>query len=388
MTSPYNIILKDTLKPAGGPSGYLYNLKISLKQNNISSISLLSYGEEVKEKPSKKKPLKEFIKSLKVKLLPIFLREKHLRKKETKEYKNFYASIEDKLKNSKINLFHNTKDFYYFKKMYPKNTSISLLMSHSPEPSHTELYQVYLGDGYTKKQALYLSKHLKEINIFAFNSADYIIFPCKEAVSPYDDFFKEFNINRDKLRFILTSSQVLEKKLSSTEFKKEHNINTNKILFAYVGRKTKIKGYDIFCKAAKLLENDNRFLFIAAGNGPIPTPKLNNLIDFGWTNDPGSIINAVDYLIVPNRDTYFDLGVIQAFSLNTALLTTATGGNRWFIDKDLDINFFNPDANDLAKTIQKLNKPTGEKNRIFFDNYLDNRHFALNYLKLFQEIDS
>jgi len=387
MSSYFNIILKDTLKPTGGPSGYLYNLNMSLETNTIKNISLLSYGIEVKSNSSKKNPLKTFIKSLKVKFLPVFLRKKYLRKKEEREYINFYSSIINKLQNSALNNFHHTKDFYFFKKLYPENRTLTLLMSHAPEPPHVELYQAYLADGYTSKKALHLSQHQKEIDISAFKSADYIIFPCHEAVAPYEPFFKENNIDTTKLRFVITSSEPLNYILSANQFKIQNNIDQSKISLAYVGRKTKIKGYDIFCDAAKTLEGDSRFTFIAAGNGAIETPNLKNLLDFGWTNDPGSILNAVDYLIIPNRDTYFDLGIIQALSLNKTLITTPTGGNRWFLNKNLDIIFFEPDVDSLVKIIKQLKKSTDNKNELFFKKYLSNEHFAINYLKLFQNIE-
>jgi len=385
MNIKYSVILKDTLKPAGGPSGYLYNLKKSLESNNIDSIQLLTYGlGQDKVRSSRKKAFKRYIKKLKTKLIPVLIREKYFRQKEKQEYFSFYSEIESNLKNTRLKHFHHTKDFYYYKSLYNNSKDITLLMSHAPEPPHIELEHVYQADGYSKKRAVFLAKHQKEMDIYSFKNADYIIFPCQEAVAPYQKFFDEFDIDIKKLRFIITTSDPLKYNLPVEIFKKNHHISTKKTILAYVGRKTKIKGYDIFCDAAKLLVDDTRFYFIAAGAGPIPSPALKNFLDIGWTDDPGSLINSADFLIVPNRDTYFDLGIIQALSLNTSLLMTHTGGNRWFADKHLNVDFFDTKAQTLAEIIQNTKVCTSENNVRFFNKNLNNKYFAPNYLKLYE----
>lgn len=386
MSVTFAVILKDHLRPAGGPSGYLYNLQESLETNKIEQIRLLTLGAPTKKKSAQKKPFKAFIKSLKVKLLPVAIRQRHKRQKELIAYEAFFASIKKELEASCIYHFHHTKDLYYFRKLYPQDNTITLLMSHAPEPPYIELAKAYQGDGYSENEASQLASTQKEMDILAFRSADHIVFPCKEAVSPYIAFFKEYDIDTHRLRYVLTASKPLHHALERTAFRERYDIPEQKLLLAYIGRRTHIKGYDIFCEAARTLEKDERFMFIAAGSGAIKSPDIKNFVDLGWTNDPGSIINAADYLIVPNRDTYFDLGIIQAFSLNTALLTTPTGGNRWFVDKGLDISFFDPDSRSLTIKILALHRPSSNKNVQFFNTFLDNKYFARNYLELYKAI--
>lgn len=386
MSATFAVILKDHLRPAGGPSGYLYNLQESLETNKIEQIHLLTLGAPTKKKSAKKKPFKAFIKSLKVKFLPVSIRQRHIRHKEQLSYEAFFASIEKALEASSIYHFHHTKDLYYFKKLYPQDDTTTLLMSHAPEPPYIELAKAYQGDGYSEKEAAQLASPQKEMDILAFRSADHIVFPCEEAVSPYTAFFKEHDIDTHRLRYVLTASKPLRYMLERSTFRERYDIPEQKLLFAYIGRRTHIKGYDIFCEAARALERDERFMFIAAGSGAIASPDTKNFIDMGWTDDPGSILNAADYLVVPNRDTYFDLGIIQAFSLNTALITTATGGNRWFLDKELDIRFIEPDPQGLVESLETLERTTSKRNIDFFKSHLDNAHLAPNYLTMFQAI--
>lgn len=387
MNKPFNIIIMNHLRPVGGPCGYLYNLQASLQENDIDSINILSLGMTPPKNPAKKRPIKSFIRQLKLKYTPSSFRFKYLINKQENSYASFFSSIQHDLKDSKLNHFHGgTTDFYYYMKTHPGSSSLNVITSHSPELPHVELLSALQDNQYSSATAEKLYSHQKMIDIYAFKNADYIIFPCEEAVSPYDKFIDEHSIDRSKFRYIITASKPITFKLSRSEFRTRHGIPENATTLAYIGRKNEIKGYNIFCQAAVNLQHAKNFIFLSAGGGAIKTPKIGNIIDFGWTDDPGSILNACDYLVAPNRDTYFDLGIIQALSLNKPVITTPTGGNRWFLDKNLDIIFTDYDADKLATTISKLRPVNSNSNKDFFDKYLDNKHFAKNYLTLYESL--
>lgn len=386
MNKPYNIVLKNPLGPIGGPSGYLHNLDISLKESNIELINIISTDATENRSKKKKKRLKSILNPIKLKLTPSSLRYKRIVKREKKAYVDFYDSIQNQLSNSKLNHFHITNDFYYYKTTQPEDTAISVLMSHSPEPRHKEMLKLLQDSGNSKSTTSKLYNHQKMIDIYAFKNADYIIFPCKEAASPYDRFFDENSIDRSKFRYIITSSRPISFSTPKDEFRSTNNISKDSIVLAYIGRRTEIKGYNIFCQAALQLCNDKRFVFLSAGSGAIKTPKSENIIDFGWTDDPGTLLNACDYLVVPNKNTYFDLGIIQALSLNKPVITTPTGGNRWFSDKNINIHYVDYDSKKLAEKIKQLKPVHDNLNRDFFEKNLDNKHFAKNYLNLYKTI--
>ena len=177
-------------------------------------------------------------------------------------------------------------------------------------------------------------------------------------------------------------------KISRDEFRSMHGISKDTIALAYIGRKNKIKGYDVFCQTALNLKKSDKFVFLSAGGGVIKTPQSSNIIDFGWTSDPGSILNACDYVVAPNKETYFDLGIIQALSLNKPIITTPTGGNRWFMNKEVNMTFINHDVNELTECIANLDKSEDDLNVDFFRKYLDNSSFAKNYLSFFESISN
>jgi glycosyltransferase involved in cell wall biosynthesis len=101
-----------------------------------------------------------------------------------------------------------------------------------------------------------------------------------------------------------------------------------------------------------------------------------------------SVFFASDLIVAPNRDTYFDIGIIQALSLDKPILTTDTGGNSWFKDKDLNIYF--ADCCNLKSFVDIIkNTPIYSnvpKNKLFFEQNLNVDNFALNYNKVYDDI--
>ena len=372
----FSIILFDDLKPKGGPSGYLYNLKDSIDENGLNNIKIL-YKKNRKLGTLEK--IKQIFKN-ELKLSNIFKINRKLNK-----YKIFIKNNFKDIEKSKILHFHSTLDLYYFSKVYNLDKHTVLLTSHSPEPNNVELYKSLISKGYKQNKAEKKRLRYEEADIYAFRNADFLIFPCEGAVSPYKEFFKINSIDKEKLKYITTSSKTLIPILNKKEFREKYNISIDSKLICYVGRKNEIKGFDIFCKIAEKLKNNKEFFFVSAGTGDIEAPNWKNFIDIGWTNDPASLVEASDIQIIPNRDTYFDIGVIQALSINKPILTTNTGGNSYFLDKDLNIFFADYSNIDSFINILLDNEiyKNNSKNIDFYNNYLSNRDFAKNYEKLY-----
>lgn len=378
-----SIVLNDILASKGGPSGYLNNLNESIIQNNSDNIKIFHKKEDVQSLYSINiRKVKHFIKKY------LKLRKNLLSEPDLSFYRNTLRQHIEEISNSSILHFHTTYDLYCFAKVYDIEKKTVLLTSHSPEPSYLEEYAKCIDMGYSIQDATKSSEQRKDMDLYAFNHADYIVFPCEGAVSPYNKFFEDNNIDKNKLRYIITSSRPLIPKVSIVDFKSKYSIPKNKKIISYVGRKNKIKGFDIFCKIAEKLRYDNRFYFISAGIGNIKAPIQDNFLDIGWTDDPASLVNSSDIQIVPNRDTYFDLGIIQALSLNTKIITTNTGGNSWFLDKNIDMYF--ADFNDINSFLEVLNNEDtyikSNKNIDLYNNIFDNKKFSENYNLFYKEI--
>ena len=82
--------------------------------------------------------------------------------------------------------------------------------------------------------------------------------------------------------------------------------------------------------ARELLKDENVWFLVAGKEQPIKGLKHPRWIEVGWTDDPHSIISAADVFILPNRETFFDLIMLEVLSLGQIVLASRTGGNKFF----------------------------------------------------------
>jgi len=387
MKSDYLIIFNGVIKPVGGQAGYIYNLRTSDYFTIISK----------KEQLIKKSVIKLFLKRI---LPTIFIeylgniKQKNKFLNEFENYKTFYIQNIDSLRRSKTIHFHETKALYYFY-LFDKNlakSKILLLTSHNPVPTYIELFDRLISIGVNKDISnLIKSKQLK-MDVEAFKLANYIVFPNSGAVNPYKTFFFENNIIiNDKFKYILTGTEYLKPKILKYKYREKYKIKEDIIVFGYIGRKNKIKGFDLFCECIDYFKENKNVFFVSAGTGDIKY-EGNSLryLDIGWTDDPASFLESLDVLLVPNMDTYFDLGVIQALSLGINIITTETGGNLWFKDKEI-VHLVNPNIRSLVNFISKyLDYSDIQYSKLNiinkFNKYFDTEVFAENYFKLYKSL--
>lgn len=364
-----SVIFNGALAPKGGPSGYLYNLQQSIDKSGVDSIYILTppaHGQKVAFSHAAfwQRHL----------IVPDFIKLK----RQLGAYKALLSHHQKIVESSKILHFHTTMDMYAFAKIYDISKHHVVLMSHSPTLSHIENYQAALAQGYSKLKALDIKRFKKRVDTFAFSHADTILFPCEGADESYRVFFAQNKIDTAKIRYLLTSTMPLVPKMSREDFRVAHHIPQDAIVAGYVGRKSHIKGYDIFCETAKKFKDEKRYFFLAAGVGDIASPHQNNFLDLGWSDDPASIINACDAVAVPNRETYFDLGIIQALSLNRHVITTKTGGNRWFVGRCEGVHLLE-NADELSACLQECDFAQEPHTRELYEAHFSNRDFASRY---------
>lgn len=118
-------------------------------------------------------------------------------------------------------------------------------------------------------------------------------------------------------------------------------------------------------------------------------------IEAGWVDDPYSIINASDIFVLPNRETYFDLILLEVMSLGKPVLLPYNGGNKYFkrfLSKGLV--FYNEgNLKDMVNTFVKYYndfshwEEYGKINKDIFDNFFNNDIFGNNYLMLVNGLD-
>ena len=296
--------------------------------------------------------------------------------------------------------FHRTSDMYKQRKSLEKYKGIVLITSHSPIPLAQEL----LAASATKWETMYMKKNWKkfvEMDSWAFNNADYILFPCEDAEEPYFLNWSEYRNIHDscekKYRYIPTGISDISAKKSALDVRREHGISDTDFVAVYAGRHNDVKGYDILKKIGEtyLSNNDDTTFFIAGTEGPIMRLNHPKWVEVGWTREVHEIINAGDVFILPNKFTYFDLIMIEVLALGKIVIASRTGGNKFFEKEGVEGVFLYDSIEEACILLNHIKNMTheerkilGAKNREFFENNLTSDRYVQKYLSLLNNIES
>lgn len=390
------------LGPVGGPSGYLYNLKSYIQENNIKNIDFLNNEEFIKKIEVKKEKSFEAIR----KIIREFKKQLFKTKKLEKRINKFYRLYEGDysfVNNYDIIHFHDVRSFYRAKNILKDFKGITLLSSHCPKtPAQEEIEDNIKMDYKTFPQKL--RERLEKIDQESFKNANYLVFPCKEAQEPYEEDINlkeilEEKYKSNKILYVPTGIPIkhIEK---DKEFFSNKGIDVkDKFIVSYIGRHNKVKGYDFLKELGiKVLEKYNDVVFVIGGeiSGEILPIEDKNWVEFGWTKEGYSIIKNSDIFVLPNEKTYFDLILLEVLSMGTPVLLSETGGNKYFKKYDENGLFYFEKYNlnqalekfDMAYKLWKNKKLSleGEKNYKIFEKDFTVNTFGENYAKLYDKI--
>lgn len=383
---------KNLLKPVGGPSGYLYNLEQELKKKNIDFIDFLDIPLE--KKGFKPKVSAMMSSSLKKTLKKLLKYESDILKKV----------LSDTAKVSSVNLneydiihFHSTLDMYMVKDSLKDYNGVVLLTTHSPKVYHKEIIEDYTEEAeYLRNKEKYDA--LKIIDEYAFDRANYIIFPAEEAEECYYNTWKDYaqvkERNKDKYLYIPTGIVPINVNDNKKEVLERYNIPQDAFVISYVGRHNSVKGYDKLKEIGKkvLEKYPNTYFLIAGNEQPLKGLENERWIEVGWTNKPYEIINASDIFVLPNKETYFDLILLEVMSIGKPVVLTNTGGNKFFYKMNGALYYYNYDNIDMAISNievllkEKNIKELGNKNKKIVLENLTVEIFTNKYLNIINEV--
>ena len=309
---------EDELAPIGGPAGYLYNIKQYRDDKNDNEIlfknSKWRFQKNILEKivSRLKYPWSEQARNL----FAIFHREN-------------YGSVNN-FDGFDLVHFHTTHELYLERHNLDKYEGKVILTSHSPKVAYKEIIEdVVPKKEYVKYQKIF--DKAEEIDEYAFKRADYIIFPCPGAEEPYYHSWPKYAELRDslKIRYVPTGILSVHCERGRETIRNELGIPNEAFVLSFVGRHNEVKGYDILQKIFYGLQNV--YVICCGRQGAIEPPKSNRWIEIGWTTDPYSYVAASDVYMLPNRETYFDIAMLQTLSIGKCSVVSNTGGNKEFL---------------------------------------------------------
>lgn len=380
------------LAPVGGPRGYVYNLKKELDNRSDTNIYFIESGRETINKYKNK------IEGMKKgKLRDILIIVKSIIKHWNIIYGRNHKALVN-LNEYDFVHFHNPLDMYNVRDSLKDYQGKVILSSHSPTLSSKEIYAAR--SDFEKKYCGFIYNKLIRMDEYAFNRADYFVFPCPEAEEPYYNNWDKYKLikekNKDNFRYVLTGIPASTAKKSREEIRKIYGIPDKAFVISYVGRHNKIKGYDILKDICKeMLNNENVYVLAAGKEDPIKGLSHPHWIEVGWTNDPHSLIAASDVFVLPNRETYFDLVMLEVLSLGQIVVASNTGGNRYFAKLEnngiLLYNNKNEAVNIINNIINSSEEDRDIKRKANKKIYLEMftcKTFADRYIEIYKELAS
>lgn len=388
-----DFLLKDT----GGPSGYLYNIHEYLKQNPIDEI--IFYSDVLTDKSVENSKLETLKRTLLGKIPLRVLWGKIIRRLIHKSFRNVFRLFQvyytiSPLSEEEINLM-NSVDYVHFHMLssvlhyYPYFKNIkakTILTTHTPEPNIMEIEGAMPS---VKKltQHKWIKNKIIERESVGYKSVDYIMLPVPTAQEVYISnctiLEQIFNRIQNKIFYVTTAIQETflideeknkkyEKKLSSFPFK-----------VCFIGRHNQIKGYDKLQDIARICWQKNSNITFVIGGEEKPLTRLNDprWIELGWVNT-NALLKNIDMFILPNKQTYFDLILLEVMRQGIPCVISNTGGNKWFINKRINgiYGYEYDNVDDAVKLIIQLShKVNSQEWAELKNNCLDefNTHYTM-----------
>ena len=222
------------------------------------------------------------------------------------------------------------------------------------------------------------------------------MFPVKGAREPYEKeprIKKHFQSREDSIFYCSSAINYRPVDENKMQTYKELGIPENSFVITYFGRHNSIKGYDILKSVAEvLLDKYPSLFFLCAGKGDVAPLNHSRWIELGFISNTHELLWQSDLYILPNRETYFDLVVLEIMRSRTPLILSSTGGNEYFKELPMeeivgldffDINNFEGLISIVESNIQlKANAPmqykqNGENNRRLWLNYFTMDKFEI-----------
>lgn len=373
---------EDKLAPKGGPAGYLYNLRLGLEEVGAKGFDFLPPAGSTYEE---NKMLRNLVPA-RVRDLRRLHNLLGLPSKEAPAPVDYsqYAAVH----------FHSTEDLYLHRRALEAYSGKVVLTSHSPCVYHEELIS-RLNPKDAKRKAEEL-RRLEVIDEYAFRRADFVIFPCEEAEEPYFNTWAGYREVRDseKMRYVPTGIVPACAKDDCGTVRQRYGIPRDAFVVCYVGRHSQIKGYDVLKTAAKeLLAGEDVWFLVAGREGPLYRPDHPRWVEAGWTDDPHSLMAASDVFVLPNRETFFDLIMLEVLSLGQVVVASRTGGNRYFERFASDGILLYDVPGEIESMVRRVKAATraqrsswGDANRAIYRSEFTVGSFAQRYAETMTEV--
>lgn len=299
---------------------------------------------------------------------------------KTGNHKEFFK-IRDyfyRIKASKYKyiFFHEDVDFYCVQDLINEQ-QVVIFQPHCPQ-LHSEEYADYAPNDIEKIEMI---KHAERA---VFERANIVVLPNEGCKSIYQSLYTSQNI----FYYLLSGA-----KSSYNDSQQRVVLPTSRetINLMYIGRRNNIKGFDIvldaFRKARKI--KNNLHLFIVGSGEKI---EEEGITDIGFSSQPLSWYHSVDYLLNANRQSYFDLSIIEALSTGVPVIMSHNFGHEYYYQKSSLIQTYDVQQKDALYNILigdlKKRDYNNQENTLLYLNELTDEHYYDRFKKFYENVFS
>ncbi|MEI6385622.1 MAG: glycosyltransferase family 4 protein [Spirochaetota bacterium] len=330
------------LKAGGGPSGYLYIYYMFLQSRGLGASA--DFLADICDISGLFKESRGMIQGGVDKLADAFGRI-HERTQAGHAARQSYRRAKRKFRSDwSLHPDVSTYDIIHFHSSWElvKSSAILrgfhgkiILSSHSPLPWHMEYLDSLSAKGRNDAISPRLERLLEAIDREAFERADFVMSPCQSAMDGYGRHWGIFDtLMAGKATIHIPTAIAMRQASPLADFRKSLGLEENAQLFLFGGRHNEAKGYDLLVKAAEaLFAASPRACVLVVGNeAPLHGPAHSRWIELGWRGDMAAIMASCDWLVLPNREAYFDLVLLEAMAAGLPAVVSAVGGNLHFSD--------------------------------------------------------
>ncbi|MFZ7173644.1 glycosyltransferase [[Pasteurella] aerogenes] len=281
--------------------------------------------------------------------------------------------IKVKANEYKYLYFHEDIDYYRVKDLI-SDDQVVIFQPHCPE-IHSEEYRAYAPNNVQMYQ--YIQKAEKAV----FERADVVILPNPECKPIYRTLYTK----RNAFYYILSGAKSTNTSVESVA------LPSDKINLMYIGRRNKVKGFDLVIDSFRKAREHRKdiHLFVIGKGEKIQEEGIS---DIGFSDNPISWYNSVDYLINANRQSYFDLSIIEAVSTGVPIIMSDNLGHQYYKNKSELITTY--DSNQemalfhiLMGKLQKR-EPSRQDNVLLYQQELTDLHYYERFKQFFNDLPS
>lgn len=278
-----------------------------------------------------------------------------------------------------------------------ENDVVKVLTAHNPWKPELEDIEI-LSRFFTPEQLEEMRFFFQRRDYHAFRLADALFFPSEYSMEGYYESWPEFKdiIKGKRIYFSKTGNAKIPITCSREIMRKRLGIPDNAIVFGYLGRFLKVRGYDLYIEAAKqILEKYPNVYFLAIGQkNEIPAIDHPYWIEIPFTAEPGNYLNMMDSLVVANRGSLFDLSMIEALSSGVPIVAAKVGGYKYLENKTSGVIYFEKESskgltealsNFIALDENKIQKMRDDNIRLY-ETELTLHEFSHGYAETIKQL--